>query len=134
MNVIHIKTKSREEIVDITDEVRRAVQGRNGIALIYSLHTTTGIVINEAETGLMGDILERLKSLIPKNAGYMHDRIDSNADAHIKASLVGNSAVIPVENGKLVLGTWQRVLFLEFDGPRDRKVFVMVYEAEKSRG
>jgi len=134
MNVIRIKTKSREEIVDITEEVRRSVQGKNGIALVYSLHTTTGIVINEAETGLMEDILERLKSLVPKNAGYMHDRIDSNADAHIKASLVGNSAVIPVENGKLLLGTWQRVLFLEFDGPRDRKVFVIVYEAEKSRG
>ncbi len=132
MNVISIETRSREEVVDITEEVKRAITGKNGILVVYSYHTTTGIVINEAETGLLKDIIEKLSDLVPRNAGYSHDRIDSNAHAHIKASLIGNSAVIPVENGKPALGTWQRVLFLEFDGPRRRRVHVMFYETPES--
>ncbi len=132
MSVIHIETKSREEVVDITEDVRKALNGKNGLAVVYTFHTTTGIMINEAENGLLQDIMDRISSLVPRNAGYRHDRIDSNADAHIKASLVGNSVIIPVENGELLLGTWQRILFLEFDGPRRRRVYVRVYEAEES--
>ncbi len=132
MKVITIETRSREEVVDITEEVKRAVTGKNGILVVHSYHTTTGVVINEAEAGLLRDIIDRLSDLVPRNAGYIHDRIDSNADAHIKASLVGNSVVIPVENGKPALGTWQRILFLEFDGPRRRRVNVMFYEAQES--
>ncbi len=132
MTEITIETRKREEVIDITDRVLEAVRGKSGLAIVYSLHTTTAITVNEAEPGLMEDIISRLSEIVPYMAGYRHDRIDSNADAHIKASIIGNSVTIPVENGKLILGTWQRVLFIEFDGPRKRRVRVVVYETEKS--
>ena len=128
--MIVVETRRRSEIVDITDEVRRKVREsgvNSGIALIYTPHTTSGLIINEAESGLIEDIVEALDEIIPK-ISFRHNRIDNNADAHIKASIVGNSVIVPVENSDLVLGTWQRILFIEFDGPRRRKVYVSVYE------
>ncbi|HNR58423.1 MAG TPA: secondary thiamine-phosphate synthase enzyme YjbQ, partial [Methanothrix sp.] len=89
-------------------------------------HTTTGIIINEAESGLVADLLRRLASLAPPRNGYLHDRIDDNAHAHLQAVLLGNSRTIPVEEGCLALGTWQRVLFVELDGPRRRSVLIKV--------
>ncbi len=122
MDVIEIETRERVEIIDITHEVERHAGGE--AVLVYTPHTTTAIVINEAEGGLLRDIIDVLSKLVPRGAGYEHDRIDSNADAHIKATLLGNAVVVPVSNGKLALGTWQRVLFVELDGPRIRRVFV----------
>ncbi|WP_456469564.1 secondary thiamine-phosphate synthase enzyme YjbQ [Archaeoglobus sp.] len=126
MGVLSIKTSRRVEIVDITGLVERSLEKDGGLAVIYSPHTTTAIVINEAESGLLEDILDFMERLVPYGKGYRHDRIDSNADAHLKASILGNSVVVPVENGKLMLGTWQRILFIEFDGPRNRRVIVKV--------
>jgi len=131
MRTIEINTKSREEIVDITEEVKKVIGNKSGLLFVFSTHTTTGITINEAETGLLKDLLRKLSDLVPYNAGYIHDRIDTNADAHIKASILGNSVFIPVENGRLMLGTWQRILFVEFDGPRRRRVHVILHETEK---
>ncbi len=125
MHRIEVTTRQRVEVVDITQEVQRVVSG-DGLALVYTPHTTTAVVINEAEGGLLEDIIETLSKLVPSNAGYKHDRIDNNADAHIKATLLGNAVVIPVENGRLALGTWQRILFIELDGPRRRSVYVKV--------
>ncbi len=129
VNEIVIKTGRRVEIVDITDrvveEVRRS-NVQNGIAVIYSIHTTTAVVLNEGEKGLLEDLETMLEKLIPRGAGYRHDVIDSNADAHLRATLLGNSIVIPVDGGRPVLGTWQRVLFVELDGPRNRRVAVSV--------
>ncbi len=128
--MIVVETRRRSEIVDITGEVRRKVREsgvNSGIALIYTPHTTSGLIINEAESGLIEDIVEALDEIVPK-ISFRHNRIDDNADAHIKASIVGNSVIVPVENSDLVLGTWQRILFIEFDGPRRRKVYVRVYE------
>ncbi|MDI9643205.1 MAG: secondary thiamine-phosphate synthase enzyme YjbQ [Archaeoglobaceae archaeon] len=125
MNALEVKTTKRTEIVDITEKVEGLLKG-SGIALIYTPHTTASVILNEAESGLLEDILKALEKIVPKNASYRHNEIDNNAEAHIKASLLGNSVLIPFENGKLQLGTWQRVLFLEFDGPRTRKVFVRV--------
>ena len=122
MDVIEVETKDRVEIIDITREVERRASGR--AVLVYTPHTTTAIVINEAESGLLKDIATTLSKLVPKGAGYEHDRIDSNADAHLRATLLGNSVVVPVENGRLALGTWQRILFVELDGPRLRRVYV----------
>ncbi|AIG99040.1 MULTISPECIES: secondary thiamine-phosphate synthase enzyme YjbQ [Archaeoglobus] len=119
-----LKTAKRVEIIDITDQVERCVESRDGLVLVYTPHTTTALVINEGERGLLEDILEFMEKLVPYGKGYKHDRIDSNADAHLKATLLGNSVVVPVESGKLALGTWQRILFLEFDGPRTRRVIV----------
>ncbi|ADB57453.1 secondary thiamine-phosphate synthase enzyme YjbQ [Archaeoglobus profundus] len=127
--MIEIKTSRRVEIVDITDKVREIVDKhsvRDGIAVVYTKHTTTAIIINENESGLKEDVISVLEKLIPTNAGYMHDRIDNNADSHLRAILLGNSVVIPITDGKLDLGTWQRIMFVELDGPRTRKVIVKV--------
>ncbi|MEG9193967.1 MAG: secondary thiamine-phosphate synthase enzyme YjbQ [Candidatus Methanoglobus sp.] len=123
MNQIELKTRKREEILDITSEVEKLIGG-SGIALIYTPHTTASVILNEAESGLLQDILSALERIVPYNAQYRHNDIDNNATAHIKASLLGNAVVVPFENGKLQLGTWQRVLFVEFDGPRTRRVVV----------
>ncbi|RLI80163.1 YjbQ family protein [Archaeoglobales archaeon] len=125
---ITINTKSRIEIVDITNEVEGIVKNsgiEDGIALVYTRHTTTALIINEAESGLLDDILNIIQKIVPQES-YKHNRIDNNADAHLRATLLGNSVVIPVANKRLELGTWQRVLFVELDGPRTRKVLVKV--------
>ncbi|HIP63266.1 MAG TPA: YjbQ family protein [Archaeoglobus profundus] len=129
--MIEIKTSKRVEIIDITQDVQKEVERsgvKDGLAVIYTKHTTTAITINENETGLKEDILNILEKLIPTGSGYLHDRIDNNADSHIRAIFIGNSVVVPIVEGKLDLGTWQRILFIELDGPRVRKVGVKVIE------
>jgi secondary thiamine-phosphate synthase enzyme len=123
VKAIEVRTEKRTEIVDITDRVEKLLEG-SGVALIFTPHTTASIILNEAEEGLLDDILELMEKIAPRNSNYRHNRIDSNADAHLKASILGNSVLVPFENGKLKLGTWQRILFIEFDGPRNRRVFV----------
>ncbi len=125
MKAIMIETRSRMEVLDITSEVEKNIEKEDGLALVYTPHTTTALVINEAESGLIEDIMNILRILVPR-AEYKHNRIDNNADAHLRACLLGNSVVVPVENGSLKLGTWQRILFIELDGPRRRKVYVKV--------
>jgi len=125
--MFEVRTGSRVEIVDITSKVKEVVRESgiaDGIALIYTKHTTTAIIVNEGESRLIEDILSMIKSIIPTGAGYMHDQIDNNADAHLRAILFGNSVVIPIDKGRLDLGTWQSILFIELDGPRTRKVIV----------
>ncbi len=127
--MIEISTRERVEVVDITDYVRREVERsgvKDGIAVVYTYHTTTALIINENEEGLKRDVITILSKLIPTGAGYMHDRIDSNADAHLRSIILGNSVVVPVKNGRLDLGTWQRIMFVELDGPRRRRVSVIV--------
>jgi secondary thiamine-phosphate synthase enzyme len=123
---MEIDTRSQVEVVDITSSIENFVKNsgiENGICLAYTLHTTTGIVINEAEPGLIQDVTNLMAFLVPEGAGYHHDKMDSNAHAHLQAMLLGNSAIMPIDGGKLVLGTWQRVLFVELDGPRRRRVY-----------
>ena len=125
--MIEITTNKQVDVIDITSSIEKALQNsalESGICLVYSLHTTTGIIINEAESGLIKDLTIFMARMVPRDAGYEHNKIDSNAHSHLRSVLIGNGAVIPVENGKLVLGTWQKVLFLEFDGPRKRRISV----------
>ncbi len=129
--MIEIRTSRRVEILDITPEVQREVEKSGiseGIAVVYTQHTTTAVIVNENESGLKEDIVFVLDKLIPRGAGYMHDNVDNNADSHLRAILLGNSVVVPVTNGKLALGTWQRIMFVELDGPRTRRVLVKVIE------
>ncbi len=130
LHELSIETSRKFEIVDITGDVQRLVWKSGiteGIAVVFTRHTTTGLLINENEKGLLRDIKERMEKLIPEGAGYAHDRIDSNAHSHLRAGLLLNPEVIvPVEEGELVLGTWQRILFVELDGPRRRKLLVKV--------
>jgi len=123
---ISVNTKNRIIMVDITSEVQRCVKEagiRDGICVIYVPHTTAGITINEgADPDVCRDVLEKLAELVPYGRGYHHT--EGNADSHIKATLVGSSVTVIVEDGRLVLGTWQRIFFCEFDGPRNRKALV----------
>ena len=122
---LKIETSKHVELVDITSEVQEEVRKSEiteGICLISTLHTTAGIIITENESGLKEDILDLLTKLVPTGAGYRHDRIDDNADSHLRAVLLGASEILPVSEGKLELGTWQRIFFAEMDGPRNRTV------------
>jgi secondary thiamine-phosphate synthase enzyme len=129
---LKIETSKRVELVDITLEVQEEVRTSEiteGICLISTRHTTAGIIINENESGLKEDILELLNKLVPPGAGYRHDRIDNNADSHLRAVLLGASEALPVSEGKLELGTWQRIFFAEMDGPRNRIVNITLLSA-----
>ena len=121
--VFELKTDERIQILDITREVKFIINKsvyKTGIANIYSRHSTSGIVVNENELGLLKDFKCALENLVPPNENYDHNRIDNNADSHIKSFLIGNSEIIPVYEGKLDLGTWQSIFFVELDGPRNR--------------
>ncbi len=126
---IKIDTSRRIELIDITSEVREEVMKRElseGICIISTMHTTTGIIINENENGLKEDILNLLQKLVPTGAAYRHDRIDNNADAHLRAVLLGSSEALPIIKGKLELGTWQSIFFAEMDGPRSREINITI--------
>ena len=127
-----IQTTTRTEIIDITDRVRTVVKEngiKDGICVISTRHTTSSIIINENERGLKNDILEMLENLIPENKSYTHNQIDNNAHAHLRAVLLGMSEIVPVEDGHLVLGTWQSIFFVELDGPRKRSVNIKMLES-----
>jgi len=123
-----VKTGARSEMVDITASVQKEISKAgvaDGICMVYVPHTTAGVTINEgADPAVCRDIIGKLDDLVPPNAGYRH--MEGNADSHIKASLMGSTVSVLVENGRLVLGTWQKIFFCEFDGPRSRKVYVKI--------
>lgn len=124
-----ISTKSRDQMLDITDKVRRvAVDAgvKDGIVRVYVPHTTAGVTINEnADPDVIHDILASLDQAVPwRQDFYRHS--EGNSAAHVKSSMVGCSAVVPVIEGRLTLGTWQSVFFCEFDGPRSRKFVVTI--------
>ena len=125
---ITVKTRSRTEFVDITSDVQKAVSEsgiKDGICYVSVPHTTAGVTINEgADPSVIRDIQVALNKLIPHKGDYKH--MEGNSDAHIKTSLVGSSQTIPVNGGKLLLGTWQAIFFCEFDGARNRQVTVKV--------
>ena len=130
---LKIETSKRIELIDITSEIQEEImksEVSEGICIISTGHTTAGIIINENESGLKEDILALLKKLVPTDAGYMHDRIDNNADSHLRAMLLGASETLPVSEGKLELGTWQRIFFAEMDGPRSRTVNITLLRAQ----
>lgn len=121
-----LKTNKRVEFVDITDQVAQAVRElgvTDGVATVFVPHTTAGVTINEnADPSVVRDILAALDRLVPAEGDYTHS--EGNSDAHIKASMMGFSLQVIVENGRPALGTWQGIYFTEFDGPRSRKVWV----------
>lgn len=123
---INVRSKSRNEFIDITSLVQDVVKEAGvikGVCCLYVPHTTAGITINEgADPSVQRDILNALSRLIPHDMNYSHR--EGNADAHIKSTLVGTSVIVIIDEGKLVLGTWQAVFFCEFDGPRHRRVAV----------
>ena len=128
LQVLEVHTSGREQFIDITPEIIKflAQSGvQEGMCLVYVPHTTAGITINEgADPSVVDDILMQLNQLIPWSNGYRHS--EGNSSAHIKSLLTGAEKTVPVTGGKLTLGTWQKIFFCEFDGPRRRKVIIKV--------
>lgn len=134
MRKISIKTDRRNQMLDITSIVQKSVSEsgvKNGICYILVPHTTAAVTINEsADTDVANDILETLSKLIPYKDSYRH--VEGNSDAHIKASLIGDTAMLIIEDGRLVLGTWQGIFFCEFDGPRNRNLIIKIVDDKKT--
>jgi secondary thiamine-phosphate synthase enzyme len=126
MKEINVRTNSRAEMIDITDLVQAVISEKkikSGICVVFTPHTTAAVTINEnADPDVPHDIINALEKTIPRNVQYRHT--EGNSPAHVKSSLVGVSELVLVENGQLVLGTWQAIFFCEFDGPRQRKVII----------
>ena len=125
---IQISSTRRCEMIDITPQVAEAVREAGvdeGLCTVYCPHTTGAVTVNEgADPDVAADILARLERLAPPDAGYRH--AEGNSDAHVKAALIGPSVSIPIENGRPALGTWQRIFFCEFDGPRQRTALIKI--------
>ncbi|HAP32129.1 MAG TPA: hypothetical protein DCQ14_03640 [Firmicutes bacterium] len=123
-HVMTVKTKQRVEFCDITAQVNEFLQQEragDGCLLLFVPHTTAAVTVNEgADPSVRSDLAAFLEKLVPRTGDYMH--AEGNSDAHIKASLLGSSLYLPVKNGKLALGFWQAVFFVEFDGPRMRRL------------
>ncbi|MCD6121161.1 MAG: YjbQ family protein [Spirochaetales bacterium] len=131
METFRVKTSQRTEFVSITQSVSQILSTtgiKEGACIVYVPHTTAAVTINEnADPAVPRDVISELNKVIPFNDNYTH--LEGNSAAHIKASLIGPSVYIPVTNGNLSLGTWQGIFFCEFDGPRNRTVFVQVVKA-----
>ena len=134
MQSFSVRTPEREAMVDITRQVAGAM-GRvsSGICQVFVTHTTAGVTINEnADPDVPADMLAHLSAVVPRRADFRHG--EGNSDAHIKSSLVGCSALVPVRGGAPVLGTWQAIFLCEFDGPRTRRVQIQCLAASEGRG
>lgn len=124
-----VSTRNRTELVDITGTVEETVlrsEVKNGLCIIHSVHSTTAIIVNEREAGLAKDIVKKVQQDFPKDTGWLHDRVDDNADAHLASSFIGSTRILPVQNGRVVRGIWQNIFLLELDGPRNRGITVEV--------
>ena len=130
MKTISVKTGKREEMLDITGEVRKVLPEGDGVCALFVQHTTCGLTVNEnADPDVKSDMLGWLKRLIPQHdPEFKH--YEHNSDAHIKASLMGPSLTVPFAGGELMLGRWQGIYLCEFDGPRERKVIMQIMKAE----
>ena len=129
MQEIALKTDRKTQLVDITRHVQDALDGANGAraALVYVPHTTAGVTINEGADPLVGlDLESALQKVVDENWEWKHteDPDGPNAPSHVRATLTGSQVLIPLRDGKLALGTYQGIYFCEYDGPRDRKVYV----------
>lgn len=123
-----VSSIQHQELIDITDEVNRIVKQsdiKSGICNVYVTHATAGIIINENyDPNICTDFLKAINKAIPEHNDYLHDRVDNNAGAHIKAAITGPGETIPVRNNRLKLGTWQSVMLVDFDGPKTRNIIV----------
>lgn len=125
--VTTISTKKKVDIIDITDMLEEFVANleiKNGICLVHVPHATAALILNENEEGLVEDIKRKILEEFPEKAGWLHDRIDDNAYAHLASSFLGTTKIFPLINGRLIRGTWQNLLLVELDGPRSSRKIV----------
>ena len=127
---IKIKTTARNQVIDITPQVKQVIQDndfQNGILIVYVPHTTAGVGVNEnADPDVKTDFIRKMSDIVPEDSSFKH--VEGNSDSHIKTILTNTSQTFFVENGSLVLGTWQGIYFCEYDGPRARKCWVKYIE------
>ncbi len=124
-----IFTRKQRDVVDVTNEVLSAVSEsgiKDGLLVAQLPHATAALVLNEDEDGVKQDLLDKLEDLVPLRGKYRHDRIDDNSHAHLKSAIIGSSRVLPVINGRVQSGKWQSFLVVEEDGPRNRRLVVLV--------
>jgi secondary thiamine-phosphate synthase enzyme len=130
MPVLTLKTTERFACLDVTESVAAVVRAsgvRRGLCHVMVLHATAAIVVNENDDPNIGvDLLTALDRMVPERAGWLHDRIDGNAHAHIKAAILGPQETLAIEDGRLLLGRWQGIMLVELDGPRERRISVSV--------
>lgn len=129
MKEVVVKTRRKCQVIDITPRVQEIVEqdgSTDGLCCVFVPHATAAVTINEnADPNIGEDLQDALAKLIPEGI-WRHDRIDGNAAAHIKAAIIGPSETVPVKDGRLALGTWQSLMLVEFDGPRERRVIVQI--------
>ena len=125
---IAVKSSSRNQLIDITGDVAAVIKNsgvNDGLCIVFVPHTTAGVTINEgADPSVVRDVLSKISALVPLSDNYYHS--EGNSDAHIKSSIVGCSLLVIINGGQLLLGTWQSIYFCEFDGPRNRKVYLKI--------
>jgi secondary thiamine-phosphate synthase enzyme len=124
---IKVETNERNQLIDITslvEDFAKESKINNGLCLIHSLHSTTAIIVNENENGLIQDVLYEIQKVFPKGEKWLHNRIDNNADSHLASAFIGSSKIFPVKDGKLIRGIWQNIFLLELDGPRVRRIIL----------
>jgi secondary thiamine-phosphate synthase enzyme len=131
MEKVQIRTPAHSCAVDVTDRVAavlKNISAGNGTCLIYTPHTTAGLIINEgADPSVMDDVMKTLEAIVPWHGAYRHT--EGNSAAHIKAVLTGGSVQVIIDSGKMVLGTWERIFLMEFDGPRTRQILIQYLTA-----
>ena len=127
---LKLNTSKNFEIIDITSAINDLIDIDNGIISIFSRHSTTAIVVNENESGLLSDFEFMLENLVQDKFTYEHDRIDNNARSHLKSFLLSSSECLPIRNSRLDLGTWQSVFFVELDGPRSNRTLSLTIIGE----
>lgn len=136
---LKINSSSRFQIIDITEDIKGIFDEivienpdsiSNGILTVFTKHSTSAIVVNENEKGLLSDLEFILEDLIKDRNGYSHDRIDNNASSHLRSFLLGSSESIPIVDGRIDLGTWQSIFFIELDGPRSNRTIDLVFMGE----
>jgi len=127
---LHLNTKKKKEIINITSEVDSAVSKsgvKEGICLVNSMHITSSVFVNDEESGLKKDFMEWLEKIAPENLGYRHHQTgETNADAHLKRTIMGREVVVAITNGKLDFGPWEQIFYGEFDGQRDKRVLIKI--------
>jgi secondary thiamine-phosphate synthase enzyme len=128
--IFTVDTQQSGQSIDITapvTEIVRSAGVESGLCHVMVLHSTAAVVVNETHDPNIGvDVIRALERAIPERADWLHDRVDHNAHSHIKAAILGPSELIPVSRGELLLGTWQRVMLIELDGPRKRRISVQL--------
>lgn len=122
---LNIQTKKNRQVVDITDQAQELVESNTRAVNIFVAHTTCAITTADLDPGTDEDLLDAVWQMIPK-LQYRHPHNPAHVPAHLASSIIGSSVIVPVQNGKLVLGTWQRIILVELDGPRDRKMVVTI--------